>query len=63
MYATDSGFPAQNSSNEARINVRISRNRRTPRFNQEAYSERVEEIAEVGSQVIDLNANDGDQVG
>ena len=60
VVARDSGFPPRNSSQDARVNVRVMRNRNTPRFDRERYSEAVDERTEVGSVVIDLNANDGD---
>ena len=60
MFATDSGFPARNSSNDARVTVRVQRNRQTPRFDRDSYSTSVDQRVDVGTQVLDLNANDGD---
>ena len=60
VFASDSGFPTRNSSNDARVNIRVQRNRQTPRFDRESYSGRIEQGVDVGTQVLDLNANDGD---
>ena len=60
VYATDLGFPAQNSSNEAKVIVRVTRNVHAPMFERDLYTKSVLETVPVGSNVIKLNANDRD---
>ena len=60
VYATDVGFPAQNSSNEAKVIVRVTRNVHAPKFERDLYTKSMLETASVGSSVIKLNANDRD---
>ena len=60
VYATDLGFPAQNSSNEAKVIVRVTRNVHAPKFDRDLYTKSVLETVSVGSSVIKLNANDRD---
>ena len=60
VYATDLGFPAQNSSNEAKVIVRVTRNVHAPKFERDLYTKSVLETIPVDSSVIKLNANDRD---
>ena len=60
IYATDDGFPEQNSTSDARISIRVMRNRNDPRFSGQSFSVKVEEKVDIGSPVIDIDASDGD---
>ena len=60
VYATDLGFPAQNSSNVAKVIVRVMRNVHAPKFERDLYTKSVLETVPVGSSIIKLNANDRD---
>jgi hypothetical protein len=63
VIGVDGGYPAQNSSNEARVIIRINRNRDYPRFEKTSYSGAIEEKLAVGGSVIDVRAKDSDQQG
>lgn len=60
VQATDLGFPAQNSSNTARVTVRIVRNQRTPDFKDIPSNLAIEETVDVGDEIMDLSATDSD---
>ena len=60
VVAIDTGFPAQNSSNEARVIIRVTRNQRTPRFERSSYRKAIPETLAVGGTVIDIKATDND---
>ena len=60
VYATDMGFPAQNSSNEAKVVIRVTRNDKTPKFERTLYTKSVPETIPIDGSVIKLNANDKD---
>ncbi len=59
----DNGFPQKNSSSPARVRVRITRNRNKPRFDGGEYDKAIPETQEVGSSVMDINAQDSDAEG
>ena len=60
IQATDHGYPARNSSNTARVTVRITRNRREPEFDDDPYSLAIEETLDVGKEVMRMTATDSD---
>ncbi len=60
VYATDNGFPPQNSSDEARVIIRIKRNIQGPSFTQSRYEAAVPETLDIGGSVLEVSAADRD---
>lgn len=60
VYATDSGYPPRNTTQEARITLRITRNRYTPQFTLSTYVASIPETLQIGGSVLDIMARDDD---
>ena len=60
VYATDMGFPAQNSSNEAKVVIRVTHNNHPPKFDRRLYTKSVAETLPIDGSVFKMNANDRD---
>jgi len=54
------GFPAQNSSNEAKVVIRVTHNDNPPKFERSLYTKSVPETLPIDGSVIKMNANDKD---
>ena len=63
VLAIDDRFPSQNSSREARVNIRVSRNNYAPRFEQEKFTAAMFYNVAVGYRVTQLTASDDDESG
>ena len=60
VYATDSGYPPRNTTQEARVILRVTRNRHTPQFTLQSYVATVPETLQTGGSVLDVSARDAD---
>ena len=61
--AKDSGYPPKDSTNSARVQVIITKNRQAPQFTQRDYSLEVPETTQTGASVLDIQAVDNDPPG
>ena len=60
VLATDNGYLPRTSSNNARVQVIVTRNRMAPKFTRPEYVAEVEETKGPGSKVLDMTARDED---
>ena len=61
ISAVDTGYPPRSSTNNARIQVLVTRNRQAPVFPNSEYGAAIEETTSVGASVIDMTARDNDE--
>ena len=60
MLAHDLGDPVMTSKDQARITIRVQRNKNCPQFDEDAYSVEIDKTQPVDEKILEVSASDRD---